>query len=85
MALFYMKYHLYSFTILLMLLKHLLYFWECNLFGLQDRYSTLKEKYDGKNLKEFEDAGHERGIALEKSLSAALDSFDNLFCRRCLV
>ncbi|GAY41090.1 hypothetical protein CUMW_056770 [Citrus unshiu] len=51
---------------------------------VQDRYSTLKEKYDGKNLKEFEDAGHERGIALEKSLSAALDSFDNLFCRRCL-
>ncbi|KAH9786784.1 Histone-lysine N-methyltransferase EZA1 [Citrus sinensis] len=52
---------------------------------VQDRYSTLKEKYDGKNLKEFEDAGHERGIALEKSLSAALDSFDNLFCRRCLL
>ncbi|KAK9201970.1 hypothetical protein WN944_017179 [Citrus x changshan-huyou] len=51
---------------------------------VQDRYSTLKEKYDGKNLKEFEDAGHERGISLEKSLSAALDSFDNLFCRRCL-
>ncbi|KAL9430600.1 hypothetical protein AB3S75_025903 [Citrus x aurantiifolia] len=52
---------------------------------VQDRYSTLKEKYDGKNLKEFEDSGHERGISLEKSLSAALDSFDNLFCRRCLL
>lgn len=29
--------------------------------------------------------GTETSIFLNKSLSAALDSFDNLFCRRCLV
>ncbi|KAL5863040.1 hypothetical protein ACOSQ3_000554 [Xanthoceras sorbifolium] len=52
---------------------------------IQDRYSTLKEKYHDKNFKDSGDSGHERGISLEKSLSAALDSFDNLFCRRCLL
>ncbi|KAK4848347.1 hypothetical protein QYF36_011989 [Acer negundo] len=51
---------------------------------IQDRYSTLKKNHD-KNVKDSRDSGYERGISLEKSLSAALDSFENLFCRRCLV
>lgn len=38
-----------------------------------------------KNLEASTQIGSERSIFLEKSLSAALDSFDNLFCRRCLV
>lgn len=50
----------------------------------QDRYKRLKEKYD-KDFRDCEDSGSERGISLDKSLGAALDSFDNLFCRRCLV
>lgn len=31
------------------------------------------------------DHEHHRNISLDKSLSASLDSLDNLFCRRCLV
>jgi len=46
----------------------------------------LAEKYSNdQNVKDSIDSVSERGISLEKSLSAALDSFDNLFCRRCLV
>lgn len=46
----------------------------------------LKEKFDEEQIdKDSGDSASVRGISLEKSLSAALDSFDNLFCRRCLV
>ncbi|TXG63294.1 hypothetical protein EZV62_010288 [Acer yangbiense] len=51
---------------------------------IQDRYSTLKKNHD-KRFKDSRDSGYEQGISLNKSLSAALDSFENLFCRRCLV
>jgi histone-lysine N-methyltransferase EZH2 len=57
-------------------------------FKLQERYETLKEKYHEKHDLNFEDSGEigsDKGISLDKSLSAALDSFDNLFCRRCMV
>uniref|UniRef100_A0A5B7BG87 [histone H3]-lysine(27) N-trimethyltransferase n=1 Tax=Davidia involucrata TaxID=16924 RepID=A0A5B7BG87_DAVIN len=55
---------------------------------IQERYNILKEKNQGKHNKNFKGSGEigsERSIFLDKSLSAALDSFDNLFCRRCLV
>ncbi|CAN1236706.1 Histone-lysine N-methyltransferase EZA1 [Linum grandiflorum] len=53
---------------------------------IRERCSFLKEKFArDRNLKNIKEPGHARGINLEKSLSAALDSFDNLFCRRCLV
>ncbi|XP_031260080.1 histone-lysine N-methyltransferase EZA1-like [Pistacia vera] len=52
---------------------------------IQERYNILKEKYNDKNLKDSADSGYEMGISLDKTLSAALDSFDNLFCRRCLL
>lgn len=48
----------------------------------------LGEKHqdtDGKSLKDSGESGFEGSIFLDKSLTAALDSFDNLFCRRCLV
>ncbi|XP_057516218.1 histone-lysine N-methyltransferase EZ3 isoform X1 [Amaranthus tricolor] len=46
---------------------------------IQERYNELKQKANTSQ----EHSG--RNMFLEKSLSAALDSFDNLFCRRCLV
>ncbi|KAK9281807.1 hypothetical protein L1049_004713 [Liquidambar formosana] len=49
---------------------------------IQERYEMLKEKHEQKGSGEI---GSEKSILLDKSLSAALDSFDNLFCRRCLV
>ncbi|XP_038713027.1 histone-lysine N-methyltransferase EZA1-like isoform X1 [Tripterygium wilfordii] len=55
---------------------------------IEERYSMLKEKFHEKldlNFKDSGDSGSERGIMLDKSLSAGLDSFDNLFCRRCLL
>ncbi|OMO82119.1 putative enhancer of zeste, ezh [Corchorus olitorius] len=52
---------------------------------IQERHSTLTEKYSDQNVNDSEDSGSEKGISLEKSLSDALDSFDNLFCRRCLL
>ncbi|XP_031250375.1 histone-lysine N-methyltransferase EZA1 [Pistacia vera] len=52
---------------------------------IQERYNILKEKFNDKNLKDSADSGYEMGISLDKTLSAALDSFDNLFCRRCLL
>ena len=55
------------------------------LWDLQERHGTLTEKYSDQTIKDSEDFGSENGISLDKSLSAALDSFDNLFCRRCLV
>ncbi|XP_022728204.1 histone-lysine N-methyltransferase EZA1-like isoform X2 [Durio zibethinus] len=52
---------------------------------IQERHGTLAEKFSDQNINDFEDFGSEKGISLDKSLSAALDSFDNLFCRRCLL
>lgn len=55
---------------------------------IQERYETLMVKYQEKNVKDNGNSGEmgfERGIFLDKGLCAALDSFDNLFCRRCLV
>jgi histone-lysine N-methyltransferase EZH2 len=49
-----------------------------------ERYNELKLK-DKQNTEEFSNSGFKLGISLEKGLGAALDSFDNLFCRRCLV
>ncbi|KAG2330909.1 hypothetical protein Bca52824_002089 [Brassica carinata] len=49
-----------------------------------ERYNELKLKNE-QNVDAFSDSGFKLGISLEKGLSAALDSFDNLFCRRCLV
>lgn len=48
----------------------------------------LRQKHQdssGKSLKDSGDSGFGGRIFLDKSLTAALDSFDNLFCRRCLV
>lgn len=50
---------------------------------IQDRYNILKEKK--KKKQDSEERGTEKTICLDKTLSVALDSFDNLFCRRCLV
>ncbi|XP_034690420.1 histone-lysine N-methyltransferase EZA1 isoform X2 [Vitis riparia] len=55
---------------------------------IQDRCNILREKYQDKHDKSLKGSGEswsERSILLDKSLGAALDSFDNLFCRRCLV
>lgn len=54
---------------------------------IQDRCNILKGKYTEteQKLQDFGEKGSERKLLLEKSLSTALDSFDNLFCRRCLV
>uniref|UniRef100_A0A1J3DEG6 Histone-lysine N-methyltransferase EZA1 n=1 Tax=Noccaea caerulescens TaxID=107243 RepID=A0A1J3DEG6_NOCCA len=49
-----------------------------------ERYNELKLKNE-QNVENFSDSGFKLGISLQKGLSAALDSFDNLFCRRCLV
>ncbi|KAL0642419.1 hypothetical protein Bca4012_040709 [Brassica carinata] len=48
-----------------------------------ERYNELKLK-NQQNVEAFSDSGFKLGISLDKGLSAALDSFDNLFCRRCL-
>ncbi|CAN6467916.1 unnamed protein product [Victoria cruziana] len=47
---------------------------------IKARYDLLKEKHTKDN-----DTDIERTILLNKTLGTALDSFDNLFCRRCLV
>ncbi|XP_061967571.1 histone-lysine N-methyltransferase EZA1-like isoform X3 [Populus nigra] len=53
---------------------------------IQERCRTLEEKYSGdQSVKDTSDSVTGRGISMEKSLSTALDSFDNLFCRRCLL
>ncbi|ESQ37853.1 hypothetical protein EUTSA_v10028423mg [Eutrema salsugineum] len=49
-----------------------------------ERFNELKLKNE-QNVENFSDSRFKLGIFLEKGLSAALDSFDNLFCRRCLV
>ncbi|XP_030491370.2 histone-lysine N-methyltransferase EZA1 isoform X2 [Cannabis sativa] len=51
----------------------------------QERYNTIigkSEELDPNNGKVFEPG---KGMLLNKSLTDALDSFDNLFCRRCMV
>lgn len=56
--------------------------------NMQERYKNIKEKNIGKLDQHSENSGEYEstiGICPEKSLSAALDSLDNLFCRRCLV
>lgn len=55
---------------------------------IQERYKSIRENKIGRSDKHLEASReHESpiGMYLEKSLSAALDSFDNLFCRRCLI
>lgn len=55
------------------------------LYIWQERYNALKHQNEH-NKKEFEcskETGNQK--FLEKTLSEALDSFDNIFCRRCLV
>ncbi|KAF9604581.1 hypothetical protein IFM89_008025 [Coptis chinensis] len=55
---------------------------------IQDRYTVLMKKYAEKHTESVEGSGenlYEERISLDKSLDAALDSYDNLFCRRCLV
>ncbi|CAK9145221.1 unnamed protein product [Ilex paraguariensis] len=59
-----------------------------NFSEIRERYDMLKGKNKekhGDKLKGSGEIGSEKSIFLDKSLSAALDSFDNLFCRRCLV
>ncbi|KAJ1425651.1 Tesmin/TSO1-like CXC domain [Sesbania bispinosa] len=54
---------------------------------LEERYKSIKENNIGRFDQHSEGSGEYEspvGICPEKSLSAALDSFDNLFCRRCL-
>ncbi|KNA13917.1 hypothetical protein SOVF_112330 isoform A [Spinacia oleracea] len=48
---------------------------------IQERYNKLKLKFEVSQ--EQRSSGGK--LFLEKSLSASLDSFDNLFCRRCLI
>ncbi|XP_031403738.1 histone-lysine N-methyltransferase EZA1 isoform X2 [Punica granatum] len=55
---------------------------------IQDRYKLLQQQsHEDHNLNVKHPAAinHDKGISLEKTLSATLDSFDNIFCRRCLV
>ncbi|XP_058199025.1 histone-lysine N-methyltransferase EZA1 isoform X3 [Rhododendron vialii] len=55
---------------------------------IQERCNRLKEKSlekHDRSFRSFEGNGPEYNSFLGKSLSATLDSFDNLFCRRCLV
>ncbi|XP_068493485.1 histone-lysine N-methyltransferase EZA1-like isoform X1 [Phaseolus vulgaris] len=55
---------------------------------IQERYKSIKEKNIGRLDQPSENSGDCEsiiGISPEKSLNAALDSFDNLFCRRCLI
>lgn len=53
---------------------------------IQERYNTLKDKYQEKHDRKSSVAtGTDKSTFMDKSLSAALDSFDNIFCRRCLV
>ncbi|KAK1278495.1 Histone-lysine N-methyltransferase EZ2 [Acorus gramineus] len=55
---------------------------------IEERYEMLLEKYQEKEVNNAEDPG-ELGsgncLSLNKTLSAALDSFDTLFCRRCMI
>ncbi|KAL5983546.1 hypothetical protein ACLOJK_017633 [Asimina triloba] len=60
-------------------------FIDANALEIQERYDVLRAKYqESRDSEGSSQMGSERNIFLDKSLSAALDSFDNLFCRRCL-
>nr|XP_019710445.1 histone-lysine N-methyltransferase EZ1 isoform X2 [Elaeis guineensis] len=54
---------------------------------IKERYETLMEKHEkhGKNSEVSDKTEPEERLFLNKTLNAALDSFDNLFCRRCLI
>ncbi|KAL3507364.1 hypothetical protein ACH5RR_032746 [Cinchona calisaya] len=55
---------------------------------IKERCKVLKEENEARqnqNLKDSEKSVSEECAYLEQNLSAALDTFDNLFCRRCLV
>ncbi|KAG1371347.1 Histone-lysine N-methyltransferase [Cocos nucifera] len=54
---------------------------------IKERYETLMEKHEKheKNSEVSDKTEPEERLFLNKTLNAALDSFDNLFCRRCLI
>ncbi|CAL9064774.1 unnamed protein product [Musa banksii] len=55
---------------------------------IEDRYEMLLSKHNKKHRSEPKDSDEkdsEGRLFSDKSLNAALDSFDNLFCRRCLI
>ncbi|KAK1292150.1 Histone-lysine N-methyltransferase EZ3 [Acorus calamus] len=55
---------------------------------IEERYEMLLEKYQEKEVNNVEDPGEIGSgncLSLNKTLSAALDSFDTLFCRRCMI
>lgn len=52
---------------------------------MQARYEVLPGEKADDYVKQVELAPKVEEAVLEKDLDAALDSFDNLFCRRCLV
>ncbi|KAJ9547743.1 hypothetical protein OSB04_020286 [Centaurea solstitialis] len=58
-----------------------------NVSEVYEAYHMLKTEDEKLNqdVSVSADVGHDRSISLDKSLSASLDSLDNLFCRRCLV
>ncbi|XP_031740123.1 histone-lysine N-methyltransferase EZA1 isoform X2 [Cucumis sativus] len=59
----------------------------CTTSEIQERCNVLKERNYRADLssKVLEESVFKKGISLYKSLSSTLDSFDNLFCRRCMV
>ncbi|KAI0511533.1 hypothetical protein KFK09_012163 [Dendrobium nobile] len=53
---------------------------------IQERYEALLEKYNKNSVRKAEVSSESESKShLDKTLNAALDSFDNLFCRRCLI
>ncbi|KAG0478335.1 hypothetical protein HPP92_013054 [Vanilla planifolia] len=53
---------------------------------IEERYETLLHKYQKRNeIKVGTSSESEYKSLLDKTLNVALDSFDNLFCRRCLI
>ncbi|PWA64495.1 SET domain-containing protein [Artemisia annua] len=55
---------------------------------IHEAFITMKTENEANELKDGSvsaDNEHDWSISLDKSLSASLDSLDNLFCRRCLV
>ncbi|KAL8191974.1 hypothetical protein R6Q57_028095 [Mikania cordata] len=59
-----------------------------NTSEIYEAYILLKKEYEentNQNAAASVDHEHDWSISLDKSLSASLDSLDNLFCRRCLV
>ncbi|CAI9105476.1 OLC1v1004407C5 [Oldenlandia corymbosa var. corymbosa] len=68
-------------------LKILIQFVGGTISEIQDRCKVLNEQNlrENPNIKDSEGYDPEWNAFLGKRLTAALDSFDNLFCRRCLV